>query len=1015
MKITKRKKLLKAAGLLLCFVLIFAALGVGAASYAADGPKGGNPFLAKYEFGSEVLIPVRNLEINGTKHKAKAVILCPDGTAVAQDKVKLSKHGKYTVDYRVRLDGKNYSEKFSFEVPYAAWTLKGKSDFAKYEERDGVRGLYVTMSNGGSILFNHAVKREMLTKDNELFSFYIRPSKMPQKDANGNEDRATIENDCRDLYLDILDGDNPDNYLSIKMNTSPDYWAWDGINPDVTYIKAKTSGQSTFYGYAQGYMDRKEDIGSGNYGFAANGGFFGLHYGDKAFNTAVSYDDAEMTVYSPSNCYTDHSNVVFNVNEPLKNADSLWDGFKSDFVKLRIRPDVLEKSSMTVAITGLLGAELNKKYLDLDKAGDVKIMSDYEGGEYPPAVVGKPYRIFDAESQQMYTKENIVINVYTAYDTEARRSVSVENGFFVPKKPGIYTIEYKAVDGYGNENVKTISVEAKGSVPPIDFKVGVQPSELGIGNFFTPAEITDAKGGTGKLVPKIYYRKKGSTEAEELDGEIRLLNGGMHEVVYEVTDYIGNKKTVIRELDVTPSDKPVIIGEPVLPAYIINGATYEFPSLSAEDFSSGTRQVIECTCKIFESIQDANPKSVKYSGVYTAGPDCTKVKVLYTAKDGNGKISSKSYDIQAVNVGYPGAIDMSAYFLATGGSSEVTPEGLFLKGQAGSEFTCIRELIGDFEAEFNLTGASTAKGVSILLTDTTDPGNQVKLNFLKDGKKTRLIINDSIKLQISQTLGGEVNYSLALEGRALSVQELHTSVMKNMAGKKFEGFKKVYAKFSFIESSGQSELYLKHINRQTLSSKHKDSMEPRMVLSGLEKKSGELHDTIDVVSAFCIDVLDPHTKCLVTVTGPDKNPYKDVNGLVLDKVPAGKNYSIQLEYFGKYMVRYDYEDSRGNRGKYLYAIRCVDKIPPEIAFAQKSYKGTVKKRLELPEFEATDNLTPADEMEYWYVITEPSGKMVSYDAGKGYIFEKPGTYTVYVMVIDECDNMTYAGVEYIVR
>ena len=76
----------------------------------------------------------------------------------------------------------------------------------------------------------------------------------------------------------------------------------------------------------------------------------------------------------------------------------------------------------------------------------------YSKGSIPAAVKGKAYKVFPATANDIYgTALTVETNVYINYYTETRALVSVHNGGFTPANYGVYTVEYVAVDSFGNE------------------------------------------------------------------------------------------------------------------------------------------------------------------------------------------------------------------------------------------------------------------------------------------------------------------------------------------------------------------------------------------------------------------------------------------------------------------------------------------------------------------------------------------------------------------------------------
>lgn len=548
----------------------------GLAAFFTHGALAQDLFKAEYERNTILSVPDNKIEVNGKKYPADAVVTFPDGSAVIEKKVMLKDFGRYTVDYRAVVDGKNYSERYFFTVPYTVCTLSDDlNDRAVYETRKGVTALYANLSNYADITFNTLIPREQLTKDQDIIKCFVYPN------TDGKAD-------CLGFYIDVMDSADESNFFSMHVRASE----YEGHANGVVFISARPSDNPEDYGYEQGLPDGLF-VTWDYYGFAARGSFTGVGFGNPRYVIKMSYDDSTKTLYSANNVYGPEGTEVIAFDDkrffdkPLYGY-YLWEGFKGSHVKVRIRADEYLSSYMTIGITSLLGCDLSAKYIAGNKSAEPMVDTGaYGEGNYPLAEVGRPYPLFPAKTCSNYTRENLSVRVFTGYGSEFKSDVNVADGCFLPERTGVYTIEYKATDAYGDTSVKLIPVTAVKKLEPIEFTLGEAEYDVGIGGYFTPALVTEKSGGSGELKARTYIRKKGTEELTEIEGSFRITEKADYEIIYEVTDYLGNKKTEIRELSVKDSAAPDINDPYIFPRAVVAGADFKVPDIKADDFSTG--------------------------------------------------------------------------------------------------------------------------------------------------------------------------------------------------------------------------------------------------------------------------------------------------------------------------------------------------------------------------------------------------------------------------------------------
>ena len=975
-------------------LIVTLVIGIFISVIELQGKAEENPFEATYALGETLKIPSRNITVDGVSKESVSVVIYPDGSAVSSETIKLSEAGVYKVEYRALINGRVHKENYQFTVDYPMYSVTAKNDNASYQEvtvnGQTEEGLLVKVGNGSTFECNQAIDLTKMEKGENLISLYIVPE-------------AYGAYDCSYLYITLTDVLDESNYVQIKLYRSP-------TDNRVLYASAKAHNQEKYYGAERG-LETEEPI-TNDWGFAANGSFSGEGFGSDNYAIQLSYDNDTKTVYMNNNYYKNSGNYVIDFNNTAAFTEG-WNGFESGKIRISAFASSYAKNSMSFLVTSLAQVDLEKTVLEMKEPSGLTIdFGDYDDTDYPHAVVGKPYRIFDAVPLSVYTSERVAVSVKTSYGSSNAMNVDIKDGKFIPQKAIKHTIVYTVTDGFGNTKDYTVPVTVDSIYTPVNFQVAATEINAGVGSWIEIPQITEMSGGNGKLTAEIVLKNKTTGETVAIkDNKYRFVKQGNFELVYTVKDYNECEKTVEIPIILAPAEKPIFAEAPSLPLMYIKGAKYPVPTIYADDFSSGDIKRVQATAKVY-----AGAKELTVTDGYFIA-EGTEITLKYTAKDNQNRVNTQEYSVVVTDVGFNGTLDLTKYFKAEGGVATTVDkkvEGTWQKlltlkaTETNANFMFIRELNGkNFSTIFALEAGKTGyEKIIFRLMSVEDNRKYIDIALTEDKGKVAVSINDGLAVTTAYQFGGDIKDCTAqLNGNTLFICNEYFTVKTYADGSEFKGFDKfVYLTICLENCSNVAELTLKNINKQSMNNEvGADVTEPNVMFLGARcRGERELNSIITINPVLATDVLDPYAKITFSVRLPSKDYATAVDGTALKNVPADKEYQLKLGDYGSYVFTYTYTDSNENEDVFTTVITCSDKTAPEISVSVEEISGKVGEKLSIPECSVTDNVS--QKIKSYIQIITPDAIFITYDKVKGYVPEKAGTYTVRYYVFDENYN-----------
>lgn len=934
----------------------------------------------KYLKGETLEIPHAKITVGGKEYDAQFILYCPDGSAFVRESIVLDQMGIYTLEYRAQVGEKLVSIERDFKVYSSQASVSDNSatqvGYHETIERTGVRA---TLKEETEFRYNKIIDLNGADITKPIVEMYVLPSVTGENDFNYLEY----------IFMDIYD---PTNYITISCNVI------DGTTP---YYKANSRTQTpTGYEAWNNVIHRGDEYGA----FVAtsfNGTFDGKENLKQFGGTRIFYDAANKALYA-QNMEPNPPVFIIDLDDPKYFAD-LWKGFTTNEVYLTVRASNFSKESGEIFLVSAGGEDVSAEESFFD-TGAPKISinyGDYTKDTVPGGAVGLPYTVFSAsatDSYSLYTQ--VTTRVFRNYGSADQINVSVSDGVFVPKVAGIYTIEYTAVDHCGNKSVVVQNVEIEEQADAISTEINEDGDLLGSTGVKVRLAKVSASGGYGekKLQVKVVW------DGGEIipDGDSFVPQApGEYKVVYVFTDYCGQVKQYEYTVTITTAEKPVFTNSVQLPKYMLEGSYYTLPEMTAYDFALDADAEIKITATD-EDGTDRVIENRRYKpNVANSGDEVT---ITYTAISSNGN-ESISFKVPVYIVKEDRYIDLTKYFVGDGFNQSLTETSISLtatKDGAYSEFIN-PVLVSGFSLRFSLKGGNVW---SISLTDSLNSAISLTVEIKMVGG-TCMVSCGSMKTAIDAAFDDQSVFELSIDNE-LQTLKLNTAEFDISGLKLMETMqnKTAYMRISTSGFAGETPVMnLDQLNNQPFNSKIRlDQVRPQIVYLGDYGGSYSINSEYVIKSVFMLDVLNPDIQGKVTVTDPDGNIVKDINGVELNGISAMQNYTIRLEKYGSYIVYYQADVSDNWDEEFMFLLQVDDETAPELHISgETELSGKVNKKVKLPTVTATDNLTKEVKV-YKYLVT-PAGIEKPLAADE-FVPEAAGVYKVRYLAFDEAGNFS---------
>ena len=1022
MKTVQKNKFLRYAFILIAafaMLVFFATFGLGEKRAYAD-------VKAAYKtvYVGDSIDAAEYTLADGAKAEGLMVVY-PSGGVYGGESFVMEQAGCYEVTYYATVGGTRVEETRNYiairkpkdiiiaeegmEVGFGKYYVE-----SPYEIQKDTYGAIVHFKAGQSITFSTTIKTADLTADYSIFDLIVMPS-------------VFNETDFERLTVQVIDADNPDNFVEIIINSSNPI---DG-DGQVSYVRAGANGQQP-----GGYEG--STYHTVNYGTEVEHSFRALaRVGDVRSNHTISensltiaIDNAEKKVFcGPINNVSTDRWEVNDLDDEANYKGNPWGGFTSDEVIVKITAGQFAKAS---------GAVLIKSFGDYDFSMDIEdetppqINVEYEDWDkIPVAEVGKSFSVFPFTAKDGLDSQ-VKTNVWVYYlaDNGQKITVDCDGESFLAKYAGKYEIVYRAEDyslNVAEEKVEILAIERTPNI-----LIGMENSHLEAEVYDTVtiplASEMQAFGGSGCLrVERVVY----SPDQEVLDvkDELQLEKLGDYKVIYSVTDYLGNVAYGVLTVSSKAIDAPKFVEEPIFESKLIKGFVYELPNVLVMETVEGA--VVKLACKTYVNGE-------LKEGSFTANGE--QVQIRYVAEGATG-VSEVTRDISVMDTEY--GKYKSKYF-HTEDEVEIIDEKahLTLNFAKDSDVEFISPL---YAKGFALT-LSYAKEttnfskMAIVLTDAKNQNHSVTAQLFYDG------VDDVWSMQLPGRKGkiayttskGLLTFACSADGNKIidTSGVAIASIATYDNGEPFQGLSdQLYLRIVFEEVHAASSILITQVCNQTMGyskstiEKAMDEIKPVILLDEVFVMRQQLGAKAHIPTAKAFDVLGQISEFTVTVESP--------KGVVLGKGDAGIPLDITLNEAGYYRVTYFAKDSNGNKETIPYTILVNDTTAPTLT-VKNTVKDTYKvgSKVKVPTYTVTDNgancyvqvtlIMPNNEMRLLHYnnngeVTSLLGKdndlyENAFKADENtFIVRDKGSYVLRIVAYDEYYNTTIQEIAFEVK
>lgn len=976
-----------------------------------------------YVSGSEFELQQANLYYKGESKAADVSVFAPDGTEYTAA-FTFGMSGIYRLVYSAELGG----QVRTVEIPL---TVYDRSDsyfssrtsevaYESYGEDDA--GVVITSSSSDEVVFERVidvsgakVETELITTEPNGSETFLQikdkdnPSGYCLIDLRGNNSSAsTLDFSC--IYIRVTDLYDENNYFEIRVLDGAYY------NTPGCFIRARASGQS-FGGLAvrnNRYNEEgQEQLGVTRDSFNPSGGFLmSYNFLTDGYNhnrhLRLYYDNEEKALFGATQLQ--FATLIYDFDDPRFSSNP-WDGFTTGEVKVSVTLSNISNSASLVLfevgdydLTSEYQTDTTSPVLTLDEAAEVQTY----------AIVGKPFRVFDAGSSDKNWSD-VVVQAYLGEE-----EIPIVNGTFTPDRPAVYMLMYYAVDAFGNRSEpEYVSVRAQSAQPGIALTASGRETSAVLGRSYTLPEY-ELSGASGQITEFYGYRLKGSgTFIGVENGRIDFPATGTYEILYKVTDYLAQSAQDLYEVAVVASDEPLVEEEFSFYPVLYGGFAYEIPTLPAFVYTNQGTEQAEETVAIYDG--DTLLAQLQPGESYTPSASLAgKTLTVQYSISGAAQLRTYECEVRAMD-----GNDKSVYFTADEGvtyrqenlledAEAVLGTGarpvFTMSADAGVAFK--KELLAEnFSVVFYFPqGAESVSSVKLTITDSRDPSEEIAITLQQQPSGMAATLDGSAWIACAGSWADVSGVLIAFSAEdGVFTDGIGNSIgspVQTTDGGSFTGFSsgKVYFRIDLTGVTSEVSLCIAEINNQQMSMSV-DRVAPELFIQGWYDDY-DLGDTVTVLPAVSDDVLNQATTPTVSVQ-LGGTYLKDLNGLTLQNVPADQTYDFRIEEYGTYTILYSSSDtsSRGNLRTETVSFIVVDKEPPVAALSQSSLTVSAGESVDLAAMlTVSDNITPSGELRT--VISVRKNRLREYVGESGtYTFTEAGRYYVDYLVRDGAENL----------
>ena len=933
-------------------------------------------FENSYDINTELSIPKVTETFNGESVEAKVIVRYPDGNAYETKNPTLSQAGKYTVDFLFSKDGELLkSERKDFVVYNDVFSFENSRSSATYDETLNVPGLKVSLASGDTMTFNRVIDLTGLTAEDYLISAYVLPS---------------VEGTLEFSEFSITLTDIVDESKSIKI-----------LAEDCGWDEYRGWARAGFNGRYVGHelTSWNDIIHSEEYGAPFSFSFRGLS--KRSSLLTFSLNMATYEVYA-------RQTKVVDLNSSTYFPNGLWEGFTNNQVKMSVSVSGNLSAMASFVLTDVIQTDLTADYIDQELYSEIKIDSPETMLQ---GLVGESYAIPSATAYLNGTKSRVYTSVfYNYYDLENRVNVDCSNGRFKTPKEGLYTIEYKVYNEFGNYTTELVDVYVGESLPSAILMVDNELATK-FGYSGSLIKIADyATSGDGLELNTVITVERDGVQKNVFNKGFIADSQGEYVVKYTTTDHVGRIVEESYTVTVTDGEYPVFVEEPALPDFYLGGYDYVFPTLNAVYYGTGEKVVANVRYKV-----DDGEYTEALSGEKTT-INCEGTTgilyVQYYVKLGNEIVSELTMEREIRKVYDGNVMDMSVFFEKSEGIEvEKNENGYSFTAQKDGTIRFIKEQIAQnfsFQLKFDKNN-NAWENVTIYLTDSENLDERIAIRFKNNSEKLVMSFGETGEYVEDY---GSMSFSYAESSKAVIYNNINCYARRTVNGQTFNGFSSglIYFEMEIEGVTNASVIDFSRFNGQMLNSVITfDTTRPKIVVSGSFGGKYTLGETVTIARAIACDIFDPNIDSYVTVFSASGQVVTSVDGIKLDKVDFTRDYEILIEEIGEYIVEYA---AKGKYDSKMQTIRAKitaikqNEIPVVTLYGEIVSQAFVGDTISIPEAISYD--VDGGELEVIRVVITPAlDRLVITDDYDSFVVHQAGTYTILYHTVNSDGEPAY--------
>lgn len=957
-----------------------------------------------YLKGSSLVLPDATITVEGEDYPVnQKVLIYPDGTIRSSNIYELSDVGVYCAIYSTDVKGMLFTEKLFFNVYETLFEVSSIFSSATFtnsliipNENDEGKGLSVSLSDGDSLMFNKAVDLSKTDGLNEFLTIYTYSC------SNAIDGMAT-KSDVEEFYVRLTDCYDDSKYV--------DYLIFYYDNPTygrIPYFRGNANGQTSI-GIEKSneeltWPKNRKEVYLDGIRYIARLNEYGLLSSNKNNRQAIKfgYDINENRLYVTDRGYT---KIINDIDNPDIYEENVFEGFTTGEVYVSIFGKKYINDRLRFEITefnGMSGEELKTELVKDTEAPSIIIEKEVEN---VAIVLNEKFKVFNAKAFDT-SNVSLSINVYRNYGTAQQTHVSLDTeNCFVPKTQGSYSVVYSAIDGYGNKTEKIIRLNAvkRDDKKTITFTT-IPLNQLKAGKVAKLNEF-EAFSINGDVDVNIYALHEANREKKiEIDKktlEFLPLCVGKYEIFYEYKDII-NQYIYSYEVDCVESDAVLFLDDILTEHVFIKGMKYDIEPVYAYTFNG---QIPTANlCEFFVSADGGEYKKANYYSCVFDAQESVKLKFSYQG------IEYETEPIKVCSVGFEDEeLDFKKYFL---GDVNITSSDSSITMKTNSAFSDVEIIYANvisldkFAFEFKvLRGMSGFSQFDIVLTDYYDRDYKYVMTYHNDNGTKSISSNGGNKTILNKFQFADLKNSVSYKSSTKEFIDVSEKVFIDKANFTAD---KVILSFAIRGVVSDSALEIYKINNQNFNSYSSDTATPSISVPhawGRYEPGTEIMFKKPSLTDVITSIVWEDVK--FTINKPSGGYAVSIDDVLLDGTQsANRDFSVCLQEYGVYRVRYVIKDQNGNTYNYSYPVNVVDEISPTLVIGSGYNKETVISadlgdKVNVEKATVTDNIS--SNLKVFVTVFAPNGQTFNVPEGH-FIANEFGTYKIMYACIDDAGN-----------